>query len=93
MTHVSHVEYQRLVTFWRRARALTALLLGVWLLVTLAAIFFARELDGVTLFGWPLPFFMAAQGLTLFYVALVGFFTWRMQRLERLLKESPHHAE
>ena len=37
----------------------------------------------VTLFGWPLSFYMAAQGASLLSLATIGLYAWRMRRLER----------
>jgi putative solute:sodium symporter small subunit len=73
--------------YWRRTRRLTLQLLLVWFLVTFGVIFFARELSGLTLFGWPLSFYMAAQGATLIYVVIVAVYAWRMQRLDETLKD------
>jgi putative solute:sodium symporter small subunit len=72
--------------YWRRTRRLTLQLLLVCFLVTFGVIFFARELSGLTLFGWPLSFYIAAQGATLIYVAIVAVYAWRMQRLDASLK-------
>ncbi|UTY57686.1 DUF4212 domain-containing protein [Massilia sp. erpn] len=68
---------------WRQTRRLTAVLLLAWLLTGFCAVFFARELSGLTLFGWPLSFYMAAQGASLAYLAIIAVYTWRMRRLDR----------
>ncbi|NVD99800.1 DUF4212 domain-containing protein [Massilia sp. BJB1822] len=68
---------------WRQTRRLTAALLLAWLLTGFCAVFFARELSGLTLFGWPLSFYMAAQGASLVYLAIIALYTWRMRRLDR----------
>jgi putative solute:sodium symporter small subunit len=68
---------------WRRTRRMTAVLLALWLVAGFGTVFFARELAGVTLFGWPLPFYMAAQGVSLLSLAIIGVYAWRMRRLER----------
>ncbi|MFD2273578.1 DUF4212 domain-containing protein [Undibacterium arcticum] len=49
----------------------------------LRRIFFARQLATLQLFGWPVSFYMAAQGAVLVYVLIVAFYAWRMQRLDR----------
>jgi putative solute:sodium symporter small subunit len=72
--------------YWRRTRQLTVKLLFVWFAVTLITIFFARELSGISLFGWPLSFYMAAQGATLIYLLIVGIYAWRMRQLEKNVK-------
>ena len=68
---------------WRLTRRVTWQLLAGWFLLTCGIIFFARELDGLTLLGWPLSFYLAAQGATLAYVAIIGVYAWRMHALDR----------
>ncbi|SFU97742.1 DUF4212 domain-containing protein [Pseudoduganella namucuonensis] len=68
---------------WRRTRDTTALLLLLWMLTSFGAVFFARELSGLTLFGWPMSFYLAAQGASLVYLAIIGGYAWRMRRLDR----------
>lgn len=67
---------------WRRTRRLTAILLGLWLLTGFCTVYFARELARITVFGWPLSFYMAAQGASLVCLAIIGFYAWRMRRLD-----------
>ncbi len=74
---------ERLARHWRATRRLTAILLLAWLLTGFFAVFFARELNGLTVFGWPLSFYLAAQGASLMYLALIGIYAWRMHRLDR----------
>ncbi|WP_050477391.1 DUF4212 domain-containing protein [Herbaspirillum rhizosphaerae] len=71
--------------YWDKTRRLTLALLGLWFVVTFVAVFFARQLDRVILFGWPLSFYMAAQGIMLVYLAIVVVYTIRMRRAERRL--------
>ena len=68
--------------YWRRVRTLTLLLLLLWFVVTFGVIFFARELAGLTLLGWPVPFYMAAQGTTLIYLLIIAGYALAMQKLE-----------
>lgn len=78
--------------YWQRVRRLTIVLLASWFLLTFGVIFFARELYGFTLFGWPFPFYMAAQGLTLLYLIIVALYLVRMRRLDRLLKNNTNNG-
>jgi putative solute:sodium symporter small subunit len=68
---------------WRSTRRLTLALLLVWLALTFAVIFFARELAAITWFGWPFSFYMAAQGLALGYLLIVALYTWQMRNIDR----------
>ena len=66
----------------RRTLRLTGVLLLVWLSVTLGASYFARQLDQLTVFGYPLGFYMAAQGALLIYLLIVGVYALCMERIE-----------
>ena len=71
---------------WAGTRRLTAALLLLWLATSFGTVFFARELAGLTLFGWPLSFYLAAQGASLVYLAILGVYAWRMRRLDVALR-------
>jgi putative solute:sodium symporter small subunit len=68
--------------YWRKNLRITTALLAIWFVVTFVATFFARELS-FAFFGWPFSFWMAAQGALLIYLALIGFYAWYMNRLDR----------
>lgn len=59
-------------THWKKLRSLTFILLAIWFAVSFSIIFFARELSGLHLFGWPVSFYMAAQGSILIYLLLIA---------------------
>ncbi|MFA5371379.1 MAG: DUF4212 domain-containing protein [Sideroxydans sp.] len=69
--------------YWRSNLRLTGVLLAIWFAATFGVSWFARELQALTILGFPLPFFMAAQGALLIYVVLVGVYAWRMDKLDR----------
>lgn len=76
-------QAQAQAAHWRATRAMTLLLLAVWLGTGFGTVFFARELARFSLFGWPLSFYMAAQGASLVSLAIIGLYAWRMRRLDR----------
>ena len=69
--------------YWRRNLCLTAILLSIWFVVTFVASYYARELDRITLFGFPLGFYMGAQGALIIYALIIGIYAWYMNRLDR----------
>lgn len=79
--------------YWRRTRQLTVQLLSVWFVVTVGTIFFARELSSVTFFGWPVSFYMAAQGCGLIFLAIVAIYAWRMQKIEQRFQRENDHVQ
>jgi putative solute:sodium symporter small subunit len=69
--------------YWRRNLRLTAVLLAVWFVVTYVMAYFAPQLNTIQLFGFPLAFYMGAQGSLIVYVLIIAFYAWRMNRLDR----------
>jgi putative solute:sodium symporter small subunit len=69
--------------YWRKNLRLTGALLAVWFAVTFVIGWFARDLQSITILGFPLSFFMGAQGALLIFVILVGYYAYRMDKLDR----------
>ena len=69
--------------YWRKNLALTAVLLAIWFLVTFVEAWFARDLNQITFFGWPLAFWFSAQGSLAIYVIIIGVYAWRMSKLDK----------
>jgi putative solute:sodium symporter small subunit len=68
--------------YWRKNLVITAILLSIWFVATFVVAFYARELNGITIMGFPMGFYMAAQGSLIIYVALIGIYAWYMNRLD-----------
>ena len=79
MLAMSNPAGQRL---WHQTRQLTAALLLVWLVVCLAGAWFALGLNSVTLLGFPLGFWVAAQGALLAFLLIIVVYVVCMERLE-----------
>jgi putative solute:sodium symporter small subunit len=69
--------------YWRRNLKLTGVLLAIWFVVTFVVGWFARDLQSVVILGFPLPFFISAQGALLVYLLLVGYYAYCMRKLDR----------
>ena len=83
-------DIQRRAAIWRRTRRLSMTLLAIWFGVTFAAIFYARELASLTLFGWSVSFYIAAQGALLVYLAIVGIYALAMRALDARSGDDSH---
>jgi putative solute:sodium symporter small subunit len=68
--------------YWRKTRYLTFWLLAIWVFITFVLSWYARELNAFTLFGFPLGFYMAAQGSLVLYLVIIWYYNRRMQKLE-----------
>ncbi|GAB2667405.1 MAG: DUF4212 domain-containing protein [Pseudomonadota bacterium] len=77
------VTEERRQEYWRRTLRVTAILLSIWFVVTYVVIFFAVPLNQFTFLGFPFAFYMGAQGALIVYVALIVFYAWYMNRLDR----------
>lgn len=69
--------------YWQRNLKLTGTLLIIWFLVTYVVIWFARELNEFSIAGFPLAFYMGAQGALLIYILLIWYYAHRMNALDR----------
>lgn len=69
--------------YWRSNLWLTASLLMAWFVVTYVAAYLAPLLNEVTFLGFPLGFYMGAQGAVIVYVILVFIYAYAMGRLDR----------
>ena len=69
--------------YWRRNLLLTLGLLAVWFSVTFVAGYFADELNTVTFLGFPLGFYIFAQGALVVYLVIIVIYVIVMNRLDR----------
>jgi len=61
---------------------LRAALLLLWAAASFGVAWFARDLSA-TVAGWPLNFWLAAQGSVLVFLLVVVVYAWAMNRCER----------
>lgn len=80
----------RAIALQTRKSRLRWTLLLVWLCTSLGPGFFARDLT-MEIQGWPLYFWMAAQGSLLIFVGIVVLYAWLMNRWEA--EEAAIHNE
>lgn len=69
--------------YWRKNLVITAILMTIWFIVTFVEAWFARDLNTISFLGFPLGFYMSAQGSLIIYVAIIGFYAWYMNKLDR----------
>jgi len=68
--------------YWRKNLNITAVLLGLWFVVTFVVTYFARDLN-FNFFGWPFSFWVAAQGSLVVYVAIIWYYAHYMNKLDQ----------
>jgi putative solute:sodium symporter small subunit len=67
--------------YWNKNLKITAILLGLWFVVTFVVAWFARELN-FSFFGWPFSFYMGAQGALIVYVWIIWYYARYMNNLD-----------
>ena len=68
--------------YWRKNLIYTSILLLAWFVATFVEAWYARELNSITFFGWPLGFWFSAQGSLAIYVAIIGIYAVLMRKLD-----------
>ncbi len=77
--------------YWRRNLVVTAVLLVIWFVATFVLGWYARELNEITILGWPVAFYMSAQGSLAIYVAIIWYYAHYMNKLD--LEYGVHEGE
>ena len=68
--------------YWRKNLVVTAVLMVIWFIATFVVGWNAKELNNYTFLGFPLGFYMAAQGSLVIYVVIIWFYARYMNRLD-----------
>jgi putative solute:sodium symporter small subunit len=69
--------------YWHKNLRLTGLLLAIWFTITFVITWFARDLQSITFLGFPLQFYMGAQGSLIIYVVIIWYYAHAMNKLDR----------
>lgn len=74
------VEHEK---YWNKTLKLTVKLLILWFLASFGVIYFAKDLSQFIFFGWPLSFYMAAQGSLIIFMLIIWLYARGMDKLDR----------
>ena len=77
--------------YWNKNLRLTAILLFIWFVVTFVIGYMAISLHDITFLGFPIPFYMGAQGSLIIYVAIIWYYAHYMNKLD--LEYGVHEGE
>ena len=69
--------------YWRANLALTAVLLVIWAAVSFVPGWYAEDLEAYSVFGWPLDFYMAAQGGLVIFLLIIWWYNRCMKKIDR----------
>ncbi len=68
--------------YWSKNLKMTAFLLGIWFFVTYVVSYFAIQLNQIIIFGFPVGFYMGAQGSLIIYVLIIWYYARYMNKLD-----------
>ncbi|MGH8728307.1 MAG: DUF4212 domain-containing protein [Burkholderiales bacterium] len=77
--------------YWHKNITLTAILLVIWFVVTFVVGWFARDINEITFIGFPLAFYMGAQGALVIYILIIWYYAHYMNKLD--LEYDVHEGE
>ena len=69
---------------WEKTKSLTIIVMVIWAFFSFGIHWFANALNSINFFGWPLGFYMAAQGSLIVFVVLIF---WSNKRQEKIDEE------
>ena len=67
---------------WAKSRSLMITTLIVWFVFGFGVHFFAPALNGIVILGFPMGFYMAAQGSLIVFVWLIFWFAKRQNQID-----------
>jgi putative solute:sodium symporter small subunit len=68
--------------YWSKTSGLMWLMMGIWVAFGFLVHLFAPSLNTITFLGFPLGFYMAAQGSLIIFVVMLFIFAWRQNRID-----------
>lgn len=68
--------------YWAKNLRMTAILLGLWFVVTYVVSYNARDLS-FSFFGWPFSFWMGSFGSLVVYVGIIVYYAHYMNNLDK----------
>lgn len=69
--------------YWRKNLTITAALLTLWFVVTFVGSYYAGEFNEFVILGFPLGFYMGAQGSLILYLFIIWFYVRYMSNLDK----------
>ena len=77
------LDKQKLKDYWSYNVKLTAIIMVIWFVVTYVCAFFAPELNNIVIFGFPMGYYMGAQGSLIIFVILIFWYAFAMNKKDK----------
>ena len=79
---MSEISPEVRVKHWAKTKNLTIITLIIWFIFSFGIHFFADSLNSFTFIGFPLGFYMAAQGSLIVFVVLIFWLTHSQNKID-----------
>jgi putative solute:sodium symporter small subunit len=76
------VSPEKATEHWRKSRALMWICLAIWFFFSFVIHLFAPSLNQIHIIGFPLGFYMAAQGSLIVFVVVIFWFASRQNKID-----------
>lgn len=77
-----HLTEEAKERYWSKTRNLTMIALTIWFIFSLVVPWFARDLNNFTFLGFPLGYYMIAQGSLIVFVVTIFWQNWAQDRVD-----------
>jgi putative solute:sodium symporter small subunit len=74
---------EKLESYWRDNRSLMVVVLIIWALVSYGAALISGWLNKVVIFGFPLGYYMGAQGALIVFLLLIILYSKKMDQIDK----------
>jgi len=79
---VAQLSAENRVEHWRQTRRLMIIHLTIWFIFAYVVHWFAVALNNISFFGWPLGYYMAAQGSLIVFVVQLFLFNRQQHAID-----------
>jgi len=70
------------VSYWNKTRNLMFVMLALWIFFSFVVHMFVEQLNSIVILGFPLGFYMAAQGSLIVFVVMLFWFAGRQNAID-----------
>lgn len=74
---------EQLENYWRENRNLMLIVLFIWALVSYGTALISGWLNKIVIFGFPLGYYMGAQGSLIVFLLLIIFYAKKMDQIDK----------
>jgi putative solute:sodium symporter small subunit len=77
------LDKEKLKQYWAVNVKTTAIIMVIWFVVTYVCAFFSPQLNKIVIAGFPMGFYVGAQGSLIVFVVLIFWYAYRMNKADK----------